>query len=155
MANYKRITDIEVMEEVSENSMALVNENGVLKQVPCGKGFGGGTAAIIRYTGSGVEGVMKDESSEPSFNCDMTFSEVVQIIESGEPLDIIVISNTNGAPMTNRVVSMVYTTTYFFCPTIMMQIIEPGGNGQIYGSCLYWTEEYGITLNEPSSGEAE
>lgn len=36
MANYKKLTDVEVMEEVSENSMALVNENGVLKQVPCG-----------------------------------------------------------------------------------------------------------------------
>lgn len=42
MANYKKLTDVEVMEEVSENSMALVNENGVLKQVPCGAGFGGG-----------------------------------------------------------------------------------------------------------------
>ena len=45
MANYKKITDVEVMEEVSENSMALVNENGVLKQVPCA-GFGGGSGFV-------------------------------------------------------------------------------------------------------------
>ena len=47
MANYKKLTDVEVMEEVSENSMALVNENGVLKQVPCGAGFGGGKWLVI------------------------------------------------------------------------------------------------------------
>lgn len=51
MANYKKITDVEVMEEVSENSMALVNENGVLKQVPCA-GFGGGSGAVtVWYDG--------------------------------------------------------------------------------------------------------
>ena len=51
MANYKKLTDVEVMEEVSENSMALVNENGVLKQVPCGAGFGGGGVnfLVIKY----------------------------------------------------------------------------------------------------------
>lgn len=47
MANYKKLTDVEVMEEVSENSMALVNENGVLKQVPCGAGFSGGAPTSL------------------------------------------------------------------------------------------------------------
>ena len=37
MANYKKITDVEVMEQVGENSMALVEDNGALKKVPYGK----------------------------------------------------------------------------------------------------------------------
>lgn len=51
MANYKKLTDVEVMEEVSENTMALVEENGKLKKVPCGAGFGGGNKndIIINY----------------------------------------------------------------------------------------------------------
>ena len=34
MANYKKITDVEVMEQVGENSMALVEDNGALKKAP-------------------------------------------------------------------------------------------------------------------------
>lgn len=50
MANYKKLTDVEVMEEVSENTMALVEENGKLKKVPCGAGFGGGGSANRYFT---------------------------------------------------------------------------------------------------------
>lgn len=56
MANYKKLTDVEVMEEVSESTMALVEENGTLKKVPCGKGFGGGgeiTSLLITSKNNG------------------------------------------------------------------------------------------------------
>ena len=52
MANYKKLIDVEVMEEVSENTMALVEENGKLKKVPCGKGFGGGGVATAIIKGN-------------------------------------------------------------------------------------------------------
>ena len=40
MITYKNITDVEVLESVPENAMALVNDGGELKQVAC-KEMGG------------------------------------------------------------------------------------------------------------------
>ena len=73
MANYKKLTDVEVMEEVSENSMALVNENGVLKQVPCGAGFGGG---------GGVVTIIRDETG--TYSSATTYDEFKAMVDNRE-----------------------------------------------------------------------
>lgn len=74
MANYKKLTDVEVMEEVSENSMALVNENGVLKQVPCGAGFGGGGGSIL---------MAYNETTTEASCGNTTYEEFVEMLNSG------------------------------------------------------------------------
>ena len=72
MANYKKITDVEVMEQVGENSMALVEDNGTLKKVPC-TGFGGGSSNILiayDYEASKIE-------------CETTYNEFVTMFKAG------------------------------------------------------------------------
>lgn len=48
MITYKNITDVEVLENVPENAMALVNDGGELKQVAC-SGFGGGGSDVVLF----------------------------------------------------------------------------------------------------------
>lgn len=89
MANYKKLTDVEVMEEVSENTMALVEDNGKLKKVPCGAGFGGGgsdvATAILRSSAYGR--LQPKATSGPTWEClNMTFEEASEILASGKPL---------------------------------------------------------------------
>ena len=72
MANYKKITDVEVMEQVGENSMALVEDNGTLKKVPCA-GFSGGSGNILiayDYDTSEIE-------------CETTYNELVTMFNAG------------------------------------------------------------------------
>ena len=75
MANYKKLTDVEVMEEVSENTMALVEENGTLKKVPCGKGFGGSDSGSILMT--------HNETTTDASCGDITYEEFVEKLNSG------------------------------------------------------------------------
>lgn len=111
MANYKKLTDVEVMENVSENTMALVEENGTLKRVSCGKGFGGGgvTTAIFKANyyeeiiddmlNGGGEVSMASAAPEISeYTClNMTFQEAYDLMRSGEPLMGLMMDHYNGA----------------------------------------------------------
>ena len=113
MANYKKLTDVEVMEEVSENTMALVEENGQLKKVPCGKGFGGGGVTTAIFKANYYEDIIDDmlnggRGSAPSmaqagpkvskYTClNMTFQEAYDLMRSGEPLMGLMMDHYNGA----------------------------------------------------------
>jgi hypothetical protein len=111
MANYKKLTDVEVMEEVSESTMALVEDNGKLKKVPCGKGFGGGgvTTAIFKANyyeeiiddmlNRGSEASMIHNGQEESVHTclNMTFQEAYDLMQSGEPLMGLMMDHYNGA----------------------------------------------------------
>ena len=92
MANYKKLTDVEVMEEVSESTMALVEDNGKLKKVPCGKGFGGGNGVATAIVCGSFYNANQDPRAAAieSYTCNnMTFEEARSILLSGEPLDVI------------------------------------------------------------------
>lgn len=157
MVNYKKLTDVEVMEEVSENSMALVNENGVLKQVPCGAGFGGGggNTAIIQFTGTSDGGSVASvytssgvQTPTMQFICNnMTYSDVLSSLQNGVFVNIVAIGRVgdflaqgiaNGvkfAPDNNHILigftSMPFTELYWYSDnTISMESpsISPSGN---------------------------
>ena len=85
MANYKKLTDVEVMEEVSENTMALVEDNGKLKKVPCGKGFGGGSDYILIH--------MRDMYD---LEYDITYEEFSNMIQE-KRIPLIIVSATSEA----------------------------------------------------------
>ncbi len=87
MANYKKLIDVEVMEEVSESTMALVEDNGTLKKVPCGKGFGGMDVVTIKYDGT-------NPNSNPI--ADMSFEEAWQNLNNGNLLNIFVVDTGNS-----------------------------------------------------------
>lgn len=83
MANYKKLIDVEVMEEVSENTMALVEDNGTLKKVSCGAGFGG--ESPIKYTA-----IMVNLPQNQFWHCEnMTFEEAYNHLSNGEIVDIL------------------------------------------------------------------
>lgn len=62
MANYRKITDVEVLAEASESTNVLVEENGSLKKMAMANmGGGNGSVAFIRNSDSGyIEGGMYD-----------------------------------------------------------------------------------------------
>lgn len=118
MANYKKLTDVEVMEEVSENSMALVNENGVLKQVPCGAGFGGsGTAtAIIEFGSSGRAGskvaTYVGVSPAISFVCNnMTYSDILTSLQNGVFVNVVAIGAFGDFLAQGTALTMAYNSS--------------------------------------------
>lgn len=145
MANYKKLTDVEVMEEVSENSMALVNENGVLKQVPCGAGFGGGTAAIIEFTGSAASEVGAQGDSSMSFICNnMTHSDILTSLQDGIFVNVVAIGLLDGV-----------TCQGIACT---MQVVPPLDNAIVLSfmympfETLFWYSDNTITTEEPGGG---
>lgn len=98
MANYKKLTDVEVMEEVSESTMALVEENGKLKKVPCGAGFGGGNGVATAIIRSSYYGKLQPKAtSGPTWEClNMTFEEASEILASGKPLVALIMDQLDG-----------------------------------------------------------
>lgn len=172
MANYKKLTDVEVMEEVSESTMALVEENGKLKKVPCGAGFGGGNGvatAIIkgnRY--------MKKLNSVPegnsvatyiieaeTFTCsNMTFEEASEIILAGEPLTAIIMGVFNGEGCISTIPTIINRLKDGPLPTIVLTGSILHNAYQMEGEAvysdyiqsykLYWTHE-GLSYNEPNA----
>ena len=156
MANYKKLTDVEVMEEVSENSMALVNENGVLKQVPCGAGFGGGgvATAIIKYDGYDVtmNNIVNGGGASPAasggdytYKCiNMTFQEVLDILHSGQPIKALLMTVTDGFVILSM--DVCYTGTIVYGVECVVFVY------QNESSFLYWTDD-GISIHEPTSNQ--
>lgn len=151
MANYKKLTDVEVMEEVSENSMALVNENGVLKQVPCGAGFGGGgtATAIIEFGSSGRAGFkvatysqVAPESPTISFVCNnMTYSDILTSLQNGVFVNVVAIGAVNGFLGQ----SIAYSITYN--PSDDMIVLTFGGDMPF--TTLFWLNNNTITDKQP------
>lgn len=138
MANYKKITDVEVMEQVGENSMALVEDNGTLKKVPCGKGFGGGNPAVI----------IDRNYDNDTLSCNaMSFADAVQMVRSGEILDIIIRnfwdSQYGGC---SRVVWM-ELSSWENIEYMTMEYIIDGDHEWIY----WYSNDDGIYTNAPGS----
>lgn len=161
MANYKKLTDVEVMEKVSENTMALVEENGKLKKVPCGAGFGGGngvaTAIVkgnlyMRKFNNNTAPIATYSVKGESFFCDnMTFEEAKEIIISGEPLDVIMMGkNAYGQYIIAHPNIQIQGLDYPI-PYIELQISYYLDNvsEEYRGMNVYWTAE-GFDPYKPS-----
>lgn len=160
MANYKKITDVEVMEEVSENTMALVEENGKLKKVSCGKGFGGGGVATAIIKGNKYMNALSEVSPmgapPEEFICsNMTFEEARDIILSGEPLmAVIMMKNSYGygicpVPCVNNQLNN-SSPCIHLCGTIVLSTHYTDHNviDEYNEISLYWTSE-GLSENNP------
>lgn len=164
MANYKKLTDVEVMEEVSESTMALVEDNGKLKKVPCGAGFGSGggvATAIIKDVmnyDNAIAGVSAAVSAEPAndYQCiNMTFEDAWQLMISGEPLDVLIMGFYGECSIVHPIYIHIST---FNTPCIHMCTGVPNGvsSGNIMETMtlmdLYWTAD-GITDWNPNAAE--
>lgn len=130
MANYKKLTEVEVMEEVSENTMALVEENGKLKKVPCGAGFGGGgNRLIIRYSEAPAPVSLEDDNLEVLYS-NMTYQKFTELLFKGEGCDAILLSdNTYGN------IAVCYCTEFRYYEDRINLIFYDYN----YGNCRYIT----------------
>ena len=95
---YKTANQLPIMEEVTDNTYALVEENGTLKRVS-GSSLGGSgikTAIIKSSTYDNVMPCLTTMASEPpTYSCiNMTFEEAHQTIANGEPLQAIIMDGT-------------------------------------------------------------
>lgn len=150
MANYKKLTDVEVMEEVSENSMALVNENGVLKQVPCGAGFGGGgtATAIIEFRSGGRSRskvatyvTVGPESPAISFVCNnMTYSDILTSLQNRVFVNVVAIGTIGDFLSRGTALTMAYDSS---SNMIILSFIN------MPFEALFWLNDNTITDEEP------
>lgn len=84
MANYKKITDLELIEEVSESATVLAINNGTLKQVPYEMvGGGKSNCCVINIDQGNAEGPSENvDSDELIYSCNMTYSELLEALQN-------------------------------------------------------------------------
>lgn len=109
--DFKKIGDVELLEQVPDTANAVVEVDGAFKRVP-GSNLGGGgiKTAIIKSSDyddaiAGVQTMVA--ASEITFSCtNMTFEEAYSTMAAGEPLAVLFMVNGGGA-------SCVYGATTF------------------------------------------
>ena len=111
MATYKKLTDVEVMEKTTENSMAIIEENGVLKRVPAG-GFGGSSFVEI-----------KCNFATQSLSCDThTGAEVLEMLQNNQPVHAVLMAYLDGSGGAAPTSVSVYVSDK---PPLLSQLIFP------------------------------
>lgn len=99
---YKTANQLPIMEEVTGNTYALVEENGTLKRVS-GSSLGGSgiKTAIIKSStyGNAISGSTEMGNEATTYSCiNMTFEEAYQTMSNGEPLQVIIMTVADGVP---------------------------------------------------------
>ena len=99
---YKTANQLPIMEEVTGNTYALVEENGTLKRVS-GSSLGGSDikAAIIKSStyDNAISGPTEMGNEAATYSCiNMTFEEAHQTMANGEPLQVIIMLVADGVP---------------------------------------------------------
>lgn len=160
MANYKKITDVEVMEQVGENSMALVEDNGTLKKVPCGKGFGGDSIPTAIMMGDWYSLNLDPISTpliaapEPLTCINMTFEEAEAILRNRQPLNIIVMTGDEEKICHATVFpySLNYSNPcigFSWLAQVGTEVIDNYTRPVLVSKAYYWTAD-GITWQNPN-----
>lgn len=145
---YKTANQLPIMEEVTDNTYALVEENGTLKRVS-GSSLGGSgiKTAIIKSStyDNAISGSTTMATKPTTYSCiNMTFEEAYQTMANAEPLQAIIMGALEGAGCVPCIVGY-FGDAAFGVPTLL--IIELGGNGE-----YFWTAD-GISTTAPSTEE--
>lgn len=85
MAEFKRLSDVEVVAEPTESANVLIEENGVIKKVPKTTVGGGEPDMVITLTGCAVWDII---STDVVTITSGTYTDVVEKIWSGTPVDV-------------------------------------------------------------------
>ena len=149
---FKKLGEVEALDEIPDGANALVEVNGAIKRVP-GSGLGGGgvKTAIIKSSNydNAIAGVSTFVASTPTvtYSCiNMTFEEAHQTMLDGNPLGAIFMLVAEG-PMNLSGVS-VLADELSGIPCIMLLATDI--NGKLI---LYWTADGISTAAAPSSGK--
>ena len=99
---YKTANQLPIMEEVTGNAYALVEENGTLKRVSSSSLGGSGIkTAIIKSSiyDNAISGSTEINNEAATYSCiNMTFEEAHQTMSNGEPLLVIIMLIADGLP---------------------------------------------------------
>lgn len=149
--DFVKLSEVTVLEEVSDTASVLVEQNGEIYRAPKTQVGGAGIkTAIIRDSGylnaiAGVSTMMASAAPEYTYEClNMTFEEAYETMANGEPLSIIGMLTAEGA--TNLQGFVVFGGTAMFgVPCLMIGFaVGPAMIAQ-----LYWTAD-GLSTEEPS-----
>lgn len=146
MANFQKLSEVNVIEEVKDTSMVLVEENGEIYRAPKTSvgGAGGIKTAIIRDSGylNAIAG-LQVMASMPSYTYEcinMTFEEAYETMAKGEPLDVIGMLTSEGcANMHGTLVFLGIAAFGVPCIVVLFS-----------GTELFWTAD-GLSTETPSS----
>lgn len=137
---FKKLGEVEALDEVPENANALVEVDGAIKRVP-GSGLGGAAGiktAIIKTSDydDALAGVQTTASAEITYSCiNMTFEEAYATMAAGEPLAVMVMMNAEGAMCIPGIVAFAGTALGY--EALMV--------GAYFGSSMvmaqYWTAD--------------
>ncbi len=162
MADFKKLSEVEVLSEVPENANALVEINGIIKRVP-GTGLGSKPepeedtsnvinikTAIIKDSDydNYVDGIANYAAApEHTYECiNMTFEEAYQTILNGEPLAVF-------GMFSKELPISLYGITAFFGNTFGVHCISFGFDlGTDASFSLYWTAD-GLSTEQPDGGK--
>ena len=145
---YKTANQLPIMEEVTGNTYALVEENGTLKRVS-GSSLGGSgiKTAIIKYsTYDNAISILPETNNEAgTYSCiNMTFEEAHQTMSNGEPLQAIIMDAKDGIPSCVQGVAVNFADDIFGVPTIAISVVASSENSKTF----FWTAD-GISITPP------
>ena len=149
--DFKKLSEVDVLEEAAETAHVLIEENGEIYRVPktaVGGAGGGIKTAIIRDSEylnaiAGLSTTMQ-EAPAVTYGCiNMTFEEAYETMANGEPLNVV--GMFTGEGVINMQGSVVFTGTAMGVPCIWVIFAnEP--------SLLYWTAD-GLSTSRPSTDQ--
>lgn len=146
---YKTANQLPIMEEVTGNTYALVEENGTLKRVS-GSSLGGSSikTAIIKSStyDNAISGPPEMDSEAATYSCiNMTFEEAHQTMSNGEPLQAIIMFVSNGIPSCVQPTFVSLADAAVGVPTIAIICVQEPR--------FFWTADgISITPPRPSTG---
>lgn len=126
MAEYKTADKLPILEEVTESTYALVEDNGALKRVS-GESLGGkSNCCVISIDYGAVSEPSEASSSSPEYTCNMTYDELMEALgnKTLDGLNIIVYA---GVQMQLGTVRMAYFGPN--APGIMIEWYVDGSDG--------------------------
>lgn len=149
---FKKLSEVAMLEEASETAHVLIEENAEIYRVPKtavgGGNVGGIKTAIIRDSRylNAIAGVSTMMSAAPAvtYECiNMTFEEAYETMAKGEPLNVVGMLTMEMAPTNIQGVAMFAGIAEFGVPCIVVELKR---------IILFWTAD-GLSTSEPSSGK--
>lgn len=142
---YKTANQLPIMEEVTGNTYALVEENGTLKRVS-GSSLGGSSikTAIIKSSAydNAISGPPEMNGETITYSCiNMTFEEAHQAMANGEPLQAIIMFVSEGVPLCHQAMFVYLADAKAGVPTIAIVGVQEFR--------YFWTAD-GISDTPPS-----
>ena len=142
---YKTANQLPIMEEVTDNTYALVEENGTLKRVS-GSSLGGSSikTAIIKSStyDNDISGPTEMDNEATTYSCiNMTFEEAHQTMANGEPLQAIIMFVVDRQPSCTQGIIVSLADAVVRKPIIAILCSE--------GLSYFWTAD-GISTTPPT-----